>query len=69
MKQWKGYELRMPILRNSPISIALYLFWSQIHRVEMFLTRMNSTQLTVVLYVVDDRHELRPGDNCVYKKV
>ena len=69
MKQWKGYAFLFICETCRPIVIALYLFWSQIHKAEMFLTRINSTQLTVILYVVDDRQEISPGDNCVYKRV
>ena len=69
MKQWKGYARIIVCKVYRPIVIALYLFWSEIHKAEMFLTRVNSTQLTVILYVVDDRQEIPPGDNCVYKRV
>ena len=69
MKQWKGYVFMIVCKVYRPIVIALYLFWSEIHRAEMFLTRVNSTQLTVILYVVDDRRGISPGDNCVYKRV
>ena len=69
MKQWKGYAFMIVYKVYRPIVIALYLFWSEIHKAEMFLTRVNSTQLTVILYVVDDRQEIPPGDNCVYKRV
>lgn len=66
MDRWKGY-LYIKCLKNRPISLALYSLWSELDQVNLFLNQVVYPQLTVILYVVDDRQAVAPKDNCIYR--
>lgn len=50
----------------SPISMSIFILWSEIPEVEEFISTIKTRNRRFVLYIVDDRQPFSPDTNCVY---
>lgn len=64
MKNWSGWEM-IRDMKNRRINLSLFVLWKEIPYAQRFLNQVKTDRIDVILFIVDNRHPLKPNDNCI----
>jgi hypothetical protein len=52
-------------MKNRRINLSLFVLWKEIPYAQRFLNQVKTDRIDVILFIVDNRHPLKPNDNCI----